>query len=86
VGQDQKAEEETTRTLAMRGKGHRLGIFITVVATLVFVFGATAKNDLVGGLGFIGITFGYLLARLCCWFRSANWDRSTPWRIERVLV
>jgi hypothetical protein len=31
--------EEAARTLAMRGKGHRLGIFIITIAALILLFG-----------------------------------------------
>jgi hypothetical protein len=66
---DQK--DESARTVAMRKKGHRLGIFITIVAALVLLFGLGAESSLMMGVGFMGLLFGYLLARLWFWFRSA---------------
>ncbi len=64
-------DKDAARTLAMREKGHRLGIFITIVAALVLLFGLGAESGLLIGLGFMGVLFGYLLARLWFWFRSA---------------
>ncbi len=64
-------DKDAARTLAMREKGHRLGIFITIVAALVLLFGLGAESGLLIGLGFMGVLFGYLLARLWVWFRSA---------------
>jgi hypothetical protein len=63
--------EEAARTLAMRGKGHRLGIFIITIAALILLFGLGTNSDPIAGLGFMGICFGYSLARLWFWFRSA---------------
>src|SRR5262249_41091292 len=64
-------KDEAARTLAMRKKGHRLGVFITIVAALVLLFGLGFESSLVIGLGFMGLLFGYLLARIWFWFRSA---------------
>ena len=55
----------------MRGKGHRLGIFIITIAALILLFGLGTNSDPIAGLGFMGICFGYSLARLWFWFRSA---------------
>jgi hypothetical protein len=67
---DHKVEEAPPRTPAQE-KGHRLGIFITVISALILVFGLGAESNRVAGLGFMGVLFGYWLARLWYWFRSA---------------
>jgi hypothetical protein len=66
-----RAEEDDTPRTPKQEKGHRLGIFITVVAAVIFVVGTVANNERVMGLGVMGVLFGYLLARLWYWFRSA---------------
>jgi hypothetical protein len=68
--QNHKVEEAFART-PVQEKGHRLGIFITIVAALVFVFGLGVESNPIAGLGFMGVLFGYWLARLWYWFRSA---------------
>jgi hypothetical protein len=65
-----KVLEVRTRTPAQE-KGHRLGIFITVIAALVLVFGLSTDRSTIAGLGFMGMLFGYCLARLWYWVRSA---------------
>ena len=67
---DHKVEEAPPRTPAQE-KGHRLGIFLTVISALILVFGLGAESNRVAGLGFMGVLFGYWLARLWYWFRSA---------------
>lgn len=66
-----RAEEDVVARTPAQEKGHRLGIFITVVAALVLVVGSSSNNAPVQGLGFMGVLFGYLLSRLWYWFRSA---------------
>jgi hypothetical protein len=68
-GQDQKAEEETTRTLAMRGIASE---FLSPLLQLWSLYLRRLPKMISSGVwGFIGIAFGYLLARLWIWFTSA---------------
>ena len=67
---DHKVEEAPPRTPAQE-KGHRLGIFLTVISALILVFGLGAESNRIAGLGFMGVLSGYWLARLWYWFRSA---------------
>jgi hypothetical protein len=67
---DHKVEEVPPRTPAQE-KGHRLGIFLTVISVLILIFGLGAESNRIAGLGFMGVLFGYWVARLWYWFRSA---------------
>ena len=67
---DHKVEEAPPRTPAQE-KGHRLGIFLTVISVLILIFGLGAESNRIAGLGFMGVLFGYWVARLWYWFRSA---------------
>jgi hypothetical protein len=68
-----KAEKpgEGAHNIAMRRKGHRLGVFVTIVAFLVCLFGLGLESGPIIGLGVLGTLFGYLLARLWYWVKSA---------------
>ena len=61
----------STSSNTWQEKGHRLGIFLTVISALILVFGLGAESNRIAGLGFMGVLFGYWLARLWYWFRSA---------------
>jgi hypothetical protein len=43
----------------------------TAIASVFRLFGLGAESNPVAGLGFMGVLFGYWLARLWYWFRSA---------------
>ena len=62
----------------LRRQGHRLGIFLVALSFVVllagFAYGSGSRpgeRELVFALGFLGMIFGYPIARLWYWFKSA---------------
>lgn len=66
--------------LRFRRKGHRLGLFIVILSIPLALTGVLTMGDYTGqfawanatcAIGWLGLIFGYPLARLWFWFRAA---------------
>lgn len=73
------AADDLSPAARLRRKGHRLGIFLTVVSIPVLLIGLLnsgsyeqpAWASLFTATGFFGLLCGYLFARLWYWFKAA---------------
>jgi hypothetical protein len=72
-------EDGDTSAIRLRRKGHRLGIFLTVISLPVLLIGLMnsgsyeqpAWASLFTAVGLVGVVCGYFFARLWYWFRAA---------------